>query len=430
MRHLDCDIVMLALPRWDGPYSSTAYSLAKALSKHVRVFYVDNPVTVKEYFVKRNTEQIKYRKNALLYGTDIFSIPDLEHPNLFTVTPRLTLPINWLNAGFIYDSLSKLNDAIVSEALNKVIKMFAIRKYILVNSFNPLFGRYPSLNVKPELTVYQSVDDISQSPYLDKHGPRLEDEAVRKADFTIVTSTELKRLKSAHSEHVYLLPNAANVSLFQRAAIHALPIPAEIQALPRDKKIIVYTGNICHRLDYELLVKIAKNHCDKILLMVGPFANLNYKTAGLDKLPNVVFTGRKKIDELPAYLQYSDCTIIPFLCNQLTKSIYPLKINEYLSAGKPVVTTNFSEDIASFRNVANVAENHDEFLTMIDKAIYEDTAEERAHRISVSSNNNWEARAHHFIEITGEFLKQSNDRRTKQPKRGVEPATQSVKNAA
>jgi teichuronic acid biosynthesis glycosyltransferase TuaH len=429
MRYFDCDIVMLALPRWDGPYSSTAYSLAKALSKHVRVFYVDNPVTVKEYLVKRNTEPFKFRKNALLYGTDIISVPDFEHPHLFTVTPRLTLPINWLSAGSVYDSLSKVNDAIVSEALNKVIKMFAVRKYILVNSFNPLFGRYPSLDLKPELTVYQSVDDISQSPYLEKHGPRLEDEAVRKADFTIVTSTELKRLKSVHSPNVYLLPNAANVNLFQRAATAELPVPSEIEKLPREKKIILYTGNICHRLDYDLLLKIASSHSDKILLMVGPFANLTYKTAGLDKLRNVVFTGRKRIDELPAYLRYSDCSIIPFLCNQLTKSIYPLKINEYLSAGKPVVTTNFSEDIAAFGNVANVAENHDEFLTMIDKAIYEDSEEKRAHRISFSAENNWEARAHHFIEITGEFLKQSHDRRSKSERR-IEPAAQSAKNAA
>ena len=430
MRYFDCDIVMLALPRWDGPYSSTAYSLAKALSKHVRVFYVDNPVTVKEYFVKRNTEQIKFRKNALLYGTDIFSMPDPEHPNLFTVTPRLTLPINWLTAGFIYDSLSKVNDAIVSEAINKIIKSFAIKKYVLVNSFNPLFGRYPALNIKPVLTVYQSVDDISQSPYMDKHGPRLENEAIQKADFTIVTSTELKRLKSEHSPNVYLLPNAANVNLFQRAAKDELPVPAEIDKLPRDKKVICYTGNICHRLDYTLLAKIANNHSDKILLMVGPFANLNYKTAGLDKLPNVVFTGRKKIEELPAYLRYSDCCIIPFLCNQLTKSIYPLKINEYLSAGKPVVTTNFSEDIVTFNEVANVAENHDEFLRQIDKAIYEDSPEKRHQRILVAANNNWEARAHHFIELTGEFLKQTDDRRGEQQQRRVQPTAEHTKRAA
>jgi teichuronic acid biosynthesis glycosyltransferase TuaH len=422
MKSLGYDIIMLALPRWDGPYSSTAYSLAKALSKFTRVFYIDNPVTIKEYFVKRKTEQIRFRKNALLHGTDIFSMPDPQNPNLFAVTPKLTLPINWLAAGPIYDLFSKYNDSVLSEAMNKVIRMFAVRDFVLINSFNPLFGRYLSLDINPLLTVYQSVDDISQSPYIEKHGPRLENEAIIKADFSIVTSTELKKLKSQYSPNVFLVPNAANVKLFQQAVTDDLKIPAEILALPRDKKIICYTGNICHRIDYDLLVSVAKNHSDKILLMVGPFANLSYKDSGLAAMPNVVFTGRKKLEELPAFLKHSDCCIIPFLCNQLTKSIYPLKINEYLSSGKPVVTTNFSEDIVSFKDVAYIADSHKQFNLLIDKALNEETDEKKTDRVAFSAGNNWEARAHRFIEITGEFLKQSNDRRGEQHQRRTRTA--------
>jgi glycosyltransferase involved in cell wall biosynthesis len=411
------DIIMLALPRWDGPYSSTAFSLAKALSRHTRVFYVDNPVTVKEYFARRNHEQIRTRKNALLRGTDIFKVCDPQYPNLLAVTPQLILPVNWLPSGFMYEALCKVNDGILSKALNRVLKIFAVKNYILINSFNPLLGRYCSLDVKPTLNVYQSVDDISQAPYMEKHGPRLEDEAIKKADFTIVTSSELKRLKSAISPNVILLPNAANVALFQKAVRQDLSVPPEIQNIPAHKKIICYTGNICHRLDYELLVKIARMHSDKILLMVGPVTNPGPATSGLDKLPNVIFTGRKKIEELPAYLKYSDCAIIPFLCNQLTKSIYPLKINEYLSAGKPVVTTNFSDDILSFKNVAAVSENHADFLRHIDKAIETDSETKIEERVQFASANNWEARAHHFIDITGEFLKHSDDRRGKPERR-------------
>src|SRR5688572_21152963 len=136
------DIIMLALPRWDGPYSSTAYSLAKALSRFTRVFYVDNPVTVKEYLAKRNSEQMRFRKNALLTGNDIFTTPNADYPNLQAITPQLTLPINWLPRGFMYDALSKVNDAILSKTINKIIKIFGIRNYILINSFNPLIGRH------------------------------------------------------------------------------------------------------------------------------------------------------------------------------------------------------------------------------------------------------------------------------------------------
>jgi glycosyltransferase involved in cell wall biosynthesis len=227
---------------------------------------------------------------------------------------------------------------------------------------------------------------------------------MQKADFTLVTSSELKNLSARFSKKVYLLPNAANVSLFQKSLKENLPMPEEIRSIPAGRKVICYVGNICHRLDYDLLVKVAKVHHDKILLMVGPFANNNYKTAGMDKMPNVIFAGKKKLDQLPAYLKYSDCCVIPFLCNQLTKSIYPLKINEYLSAGKPVITTNFSEDIRSFKSVIHISDNHAEFVDSIDKAIDNDSPDLQQIRVEYAANNNWTDRAWQFIDIVEKFL--------------------------
>ncbi len=407
---LDYDVVMLALPRWDGPYSSTAYSLAKEISRYTRVFYVDNPITVKEYLAKRRTPAIQRRKEALFYGSDFFKIPDPHYDQLFAVTPRITLPINFLPKGLLYDKLSKVNDKLLSTSLNRLIRVFGIKRYILINSFNPLFGLNLSLTTSPLLTIYQSVDDIRHSPYMDKHGPRLEDAWVKAADFSIVTSSELKRLKTPFSDRVHLLPNAANVNLFQRALKENLEKPGELKKIPVGKKVICYTGNICQRLDYELLKKVAVHHSDKVLLMIGPFARNEYETSGLSKLPNVIFTGRKNIQELPAYLKYSDCCIIPFLCNDLTRSIYPLKINEYLSAGKPVVTTNFSEDIENFDMIAAVSKTHVEFVDAIGKSILSDSESKQVDRMLFAATNNWEARAQTFIDLTKEYLKHQNGR--------------------
>jgi teichuronic acid biosynthesis glycosyltransferase TuaH len=416
------DIIMMALSRWDAPYSSAAWSLAQGLSRHTRVFYVDNPVTIKEYLMNRDTPEMKRRKEALFLGSDFFVVPDERNPNLFAVTPRITLPVNWLPKGLLYNVCSRLNDTIMQNALDHLLRIFAIKNYVLVNSFNPLIGHDLSLKVKPLLTVYQSVDDIRQAPYLRKHGPRLENEWIRKADFTLVTSSELKRAKSIHSSKVFLLPNAADATLFRQALRDDLPMPEEIRKLPKEKKIITYVGNVCQRLDYELLKKIATVHADKTLLMIGPVTKNNHGVSRLKSSGNVVFAGPKKITELPGFLKFSDCCIIPFLCNQLTKSIYPLKINEYLSAGRPVVTTRFSEDITGFESVVRISRNHDEFIDLISQSIEADTESRKIQRMLFAASNTWEARAHSFIDLTVDFLKHY-DRRTGEPNRRKWPQT-------
>jgi teichuronic acid biosynthesis glycosyltransferase TuaH len=110
-------------------------------------------------------------------------------------------------------------------------------------------------------------------------------------------------------------------------------------------------------------------------------------------MPNIIATGSKKVDLLPAYLQHFDCAVIPFLCNTLTKSIYPIKINEYLASGKPVIATNFSEDIRTFSDSISLATSDDDFLQKIDSTIADISPERIQHRITVAHQNTWAARA-------------------------------------
>ncbi len=394
------DIVMLALSRWDNMYSSSAYCLAKEFARHNRVFYIDHPFSIKDFFSKYKTDSIQTRKTALLFGKGSYRKLHGLPANFTAVTPRLTLPINWLNQGMLYDSLSRVNDDILYATLRKLIKDFNIRNYIFINSFDPYFMREIPKDIKPKFHIYQTVDDITQESYIARHGARLENDAVSKADITLATSRELTRLKSEFSDKVYLLPNAADISIFRRAFTDTLDRPKELQGITQ--KVITYTGNIGLRMDYELLKKIATKHSDKILLMVGPTGNNDYKKWELDKIPNIIFTGRKDITELPAYLQHSDVAIIPFECSVLTKSIYPLKINEYLASGKPVVSSAFSEDISSFADVTYLAQNHDEFLSHIDTAIQEHTTEKARQRLAVAESNTWSARVDQFWDIIEE----------------------------
>ena len=397
----DYAIIMLAIARWDGPYSSTAYSLAKEFSRNKPVFYIDNPFTLKDFVRGLKEDHIRDRQSALLWGKNIYRKVEGLPENFTVVTPRMTFPINWMAAGKMYEMMLKRNDEVVLNVIRRIVKDHQLDSYIFINNWNPFFAQKIPEDIAPDIYVYQTVDDMSQAPYVAKHGPRLEREAMERADFGTATSKELARLLSNPHTPVHYLPNAADISLFKKAAEEVLPRPKELEGL-EGKKIIGYTGAISIRIDYELLKMIAETHRDKVLLMVGPKGD-DFEDVGLEEMPNVIFTGRKDIMELPAYLQYMDCTIIPFRCTKLTKSIYPLKINEYLAAGKPVVSTSFSDDINDFAGIANIAVKRQEFVDMVGQSIEKDSETERQMRMAIAETNTWEARVKRFWELVEEF---------------------------
>jgi teichuronic acid biosynthesis glycosyltransferase TuaH len=406
-----CDIICFSLSRWDSAISSPALSLAKEFAKNNRVFFVEHPFSWKDYYAEKSSTQIQSRKAALLKGKNIYSNPPSLPASLTIVTSKLTIPINFLPPGFLYDSLAAFNDKIVLKAIRQTIRDHKIKEFIYLNFFDPYFVQKLPADIKPLRSIYQSMDDITQVPYSHRHGTRLEEKTIRNFDYTLCTSKELTRLKSAFSPNVYFHPNAADIDIFRRAATEVLPKPAELQGITQ--KIIGYTGSIEYRSDFELLKKVAEHHKDKILFFVGPIQGNEHKEAGLDKMPNVIFAGPRKITELPDYLQYFDCVLIPFRKNTLTRSIYPLKINEYLAAGKPVIATHFSEDIYTFRDVAYVVDTHDEFISTIDKAIAENSETRKQARMKVAETNTWEARVKQFWEII------SKEPKTQNPKAGT-----------
>ena len=393
------DLIYLTLSRFDADISSTSISLAKEFAKKNRVFCIDHPYTWKDYLAGKKTLAIQKRKPALLRGKDIYYYPSPVLRNLKVVTPKLMMPVNFMPQGFLYNTLSAWNDSSYWNLVRRIIRENNIKDFIYINFFDPFYGRKVPKDIKPFKTVYQSVDDISQVEYTGKHGTRLEEEIIKNFDCTLCTSRELTRLKSKISGNVFYHPNAADINIFEKAATELLPRPAELKDI--DRKIIGYTGSIEYRTDFSLLRKIAEYHHDKILFLVGPVSGDEHIQHGLTNMSNVIFAGPRKLTELPPFLQYFDCVIIPFRKNVLTKSIYPLKINEYLATGKPVISTNFSEDIFSFRDVAYVTDTHEEFIQSIDTAIKEDSEEKKQSRVAVARKNTWEARVEAFWNIVG-----------------------------
>lgn len=407
MKNQDIDIIIFALTRFDGPYSSISISMAKEFSKKYRVFYVNHPYSLKDLITSFRTHKLMMRLPALFFGINNEKTIQVDDDSKITmVTPSITLPINFLPRGSWYNLLQKLNDKILFRSLRKLIRRNSIKNFIFINTYDPFFALNFPEDIRPFLKIYQCVDDIEEVEYTHKHGTGLEKKMMREYDLTLTTSLELTKIKSKYAQTIHYLPNAVDPSLFNQAFFKKLDTPKEFSGV--SKKVIGYIGNIEQRMDYDLVKKIAFAHQDKLLYLIGPISSNEYKTEGLDKIENIVFTGGKNIEQLPAYLQNIDCAIIPFKCNKLTKSIYPLKINEYLAGGKPVVTTNFSEDIRTFSDVVYIARDHDDFISLIAQSLEENDNTLAMKRLEHASRNSWASRVEDFWGIVDNY----KDKRT------------------
>jgi hypothetical protein len=116
----------------------------------------------------------------------------------------------------------------------------------------------------------------------------------------------------------------------------------------------------------------------------------------------VHLTGEKAYWELPGYLrQFSVCTL-PFRMNQLTRSVDPVKVYEYLSQGKPVVATPLP-DLAPISGLLYFAEAAEEFARQIDSALAEPDDSLARKRMSFASQNTWGSR----VELLSRSIKTS-----------------------
>lgn len=394
--------IILALPRWDGAYASASFALSKEISKSYKTFYIDNPFTLKDFICQIATRKIRSRLKALIFGKRIYKKISDEKQDLTVVTPFLMLPINWISNTRIYNWFSRLNNLLFSLTIKRIMKDYQLEDYIFINSYNPFYARLFPAAFKPELFIYHTMDDISESLYVAKHGPRLEEEAVKKAHFTIVTSKKLKKLKEKQSSRVYYLPNAADVGIFTKAYEQKFSRPAELEYIRGE--VIIYTGHLDQRINTKLLIKIAEKFPDKTLLLIGPVSMKPRCTRTLRKYHNIIFTGKKNLTVLPSYLQYAHCAIIPFKCNTLTKSIYPLKINEYLAASLPVVSTAFSEDILKFNKTAYIAKDESSFINYISQALEEDREDLKIKRVEEAKRNTWSNRVQQLYQMIEENM--------------------------
>lgn len=201
--------------------------------------------------------------------------------------------------------------------------------------------------------IYHCVDAIQAQPDMPAVSiDAWEQRLCRRADIVFVTSPHLLERHRRHNPRTIFHPNVADAEHFGRAMAKDLPVPVEIERLPRPR--LGFIGAIsAYKLDLSMLAALARRHPAWTFVLIGPVGEGDPGTevGDLEALENVHLLGPRSYAELPACLKGLDVALLPLRLNAYTRAMFPMKFFEYLAAGLPVVATAI-DALRPFRDVA------------------------------------------------------------------------------
>jgi teichuronic acid biosynthesis glycosyltransferase TuaH len=382
------NILFLSLPKHDNHYTSTPWQIASQLAQENNVTFVDHPYTLIDLF------KGFYKSGILKRVKAVFGKTSLKKNNVNVLLTPFVWPINFLPKGKIYNFFLAWNHKILARRINRYLKQSGIDALVYVNSFNFYFPQLPEyLTAQVTLNVYHCIDPMVKT-FTIKHGKYLQEIAASGADLIISTAPSLQQnfIRQGYRKSL-LVPNAANFELFNKA-VHQNQVHKVLDKI--EGKMIGYLGNIERRTDFSLLLKVLDILPEWHLVLAGPVER-QYVPVEIFNHERIHLTGPISHDEAPSLIRGFDVCIIPFKCDDVSNGIYPLKLYEYMAAGKPVVSTNFNPQILSeLADVVHTADTAEQFADFILLAYATDSPARRAKRVEIASKNTWEQRAQLF----------------------------------
>ena len=282
-----------------------------------------------------------------------FSILESPAPNVVLV--KLSLPGS--HPSIYKQRLIDQQRELLSAAVHELVVKASLDNLVAIVDlpfWRPLVEAIPGC-----LMVYDCMDHhagfSTNSPWMIEEETRL----LKQADLVVTTSAGLSEIVGQTAKNL-LIRNAGEVAYFGET-------PARL-AYSSQRPVAGYLGAIADWFDIGLVTAAANRFPDWDFVLVG---STDYcDVAGAEKLANVKLIGEVPYDQAAAWVHSFDVAMIPFKLTELTRCTNPVKIYEYLAAGKPVVATALPE-VKLMAEVAHVADTHEEFMELLDTAMAE-----------------------------------------------------------
>jgi glycosyltransferase involved in cell wall biosynthesis len=256
--------------------------------------------------------------------------------------------------------------------------------------YNPeqgsLIGRFGA-----RLRVYHCIDEFAAGTSGRKRRTivALEAQLLSRVDLVFANSTlTYERKRTLHPE-THRVPSGADVKHFSQtldAAHRVHPKMADLR-----HPIAGYVGNINAKVDVDLLLEVANRLANWQFVFVGQAYPQAVDLRPLSRLCNVHFLGRVPFAEVPSLMGGMDVCLVPYVSTEDARYRSPLKLYEYLAAGRPVVSTDHPEarELSAWVEIASGAAQYAESIV---RAWEQDSPEKRRQRALAAREHSWDRR--------------------------------------
>lgn len=239
--------------------------------------------------------------------------------------------------------------------------------------------------------------DILDEPHFLGNGgietvSRLYPELIAAADIVSYSAERLKRICGGRSDAL-LLPNGVRISDFA-GGFEAVEQLSELKSA--GKGIIGYFGAIESWFDVEAIEQILSRTEYEVVLIgkIGILLPEHERLHIINALP---------YNRLKNYAQYFDIALIPFVVNDITNSVSPVKFFEYAALGIPVVSSDIIEMRQYSGEAVAIYHDYDELLVHIKRLIGQ--KQSLAPQLcAIAAENCWESRARAITRQLGESI--------------------------
>lgn len=394
------DFILISLNPWYTPLSSTSKHVARELAKKNRVLYINPPLDRKTMVTRRN-DPLLQKHIKVIKGEESGLVEII--PNLWNYYPNTVLEsVNWIPNTKVFSWFNHINNKRIASSIQDAIEQLGFSDFILINDKDLFRGYYLKELLKPQVYLYYDRDYILGVDYWRKHGTTLEPLLAKKSDLIVTHSDHFMEILKPYNSNIYNVGSGIDLSLFDINKHYSLPLDMHSFSSP----IIGYVGALTSaRLDLKAFEQVAEERPQWTMVLVGP-EDEAFSSSKLHSMSNVVFCGRKTIEEIPAYISHMDVCLNLQVINDITIGNYPLKIDEYLAMGRPVVATR-TRGMKPFEPYTFLGEAGGNYIPLIEKALKADEAF-RQKGLAFAKSHSWENILNNIYAAIDNTLKRNN----------------------